>query len=310
MITKISEYKKHLERIEHEGGNYVVKTEKGDRVLGKQHESLEYKDIFGKQHTHDEVILKDVRDNLMQILMDTRGVSEKAFNQLDLLSAEVKSFFDQHPEILETANKFYHEGKRLQLYAEQLYDQYFKHVTTESYLGTKDDLDTMNNYQQHKMSLDNNDDEVDRPIKNKEQIKLATKPIPLKIYPGFTRIFDADFDPNPKYSFINTVIRAHDTVYCMMIPDIKVKSQKYDKMLQGVAIVYGHMAATMDYDEMYFIHIYTRGNLSQTFQSDITSLSEMYYYLDNILAELEDVRSGKMICLQPEIMTDGHVYLK
>lgn len=89
-------------------------------------ENMGYKTIFGKEVSHDESLQKLIRDNIIQIIMDERGISEKAFKSYDEVIDEVKKLCDNNSEIYEKAEKYYQKGKRLKLLAEECYDKYYK----------------------------------------------------------------------------------------------------------------------------------------------------------------------------------------
>lgn len=89
-------------------------------------ENMGYKTIFGKEVSHDESLQKLIRDNIIQIIMDERGISEKAFKSYDEVIDEVKKLCDNNSEIYEKAEEYYQKGKRLKLLAEECYDKYYK----------------------------------------------------------------------------------------------------------------------------------------------------------------------------------------
>ena len=89
-------------------------------------ENMGYKTIFGNEVSHKEALEKSIRDDIIQIIMDERGISEKAFKSLDEVFDEVKQLCKDNYEIYEKAEEYYQKGKRLKLLAEECYDKYFK----------------------------------------------------------------------------------------------------------------------------------------------------------------------------------------
>jgi hypothetical protein len=90
---------------------------------------LSYTDIFNKKHSHKEVLKKNVKDGLVDILMEERKVSEKAFKALDNLSDEVSKFITE--DILDKAETHLQSGKRMQYFYELLYDNIYNTKTNE-----------------------------------------------------------------------------------------------------------------------------------------------------------------------------------
>ena len=68
-------------------------------VAESLNENMGYTDFFGKKVSHDESLQKDVRDWISNIVMDERGISEKAFGSVDDVMNEVKQLCEKHPEI-------------------------------------------------------------------------------------------------------------------------------------------------------------------------------------------------------------------
>ena len=95
-------------------------------------ESMGYKTIFGSEVSHEEALQKSVRDFISNIVMDERGISEKAFGSVDAVMAEVKLVCEKHPEIYEEAQQYYESGKRLKFLAEQIYDKFIKNKDEDS----------------------------------------------------------------------------------------------------------------------------------------------------------------------------------
>jgi len=85
--------------------------------------SLEYKSFFGKKVSHEEALKSDVKNSLISILMDTRGVSEKSFKEIDGISSEVDKLINEN--ILKRADDHYKSGKRMNLFYEIIYDELY-----------------------------------------------------------------------------------------------------------------------------------------------------------------------------------------
>ena len=88
--------------------------------------SMAYTDFFGKKISHEAALAKTIKDDITQVIVDDRKISEKAFESYDKVIQEVKQFISEHPEILEKANNYYKEGRRLQFLAEEVFDTYFR----------------------------------------------------------------------------------------------------------------------------------------------------------------------------------------
>lgn len=102
------------------------------RMQESLNENMAYIDFFGKKVSHQEALQKRVRDSITQIIMDERGISEKAFSSVDDVMEEVKRVCDENPEIYEIAQEFYDNGKRFEYLAEQMYELYFKREINET----------------------------------------------------------------------------------------------------------------------------------------------------------------------------------
>ena len=75
-------------------------------------------DLF-KPSTYSE----NVRNSLLNILMHTRGVSEKAFSAMDDLIAETKALWENDSEIAEIVDRFERQGSREDFCAEYIYSR-------------------------------------------------------------------------------------------------------------------------------------------------------------------------------------------
>jgi len=89
-------------------------------------ENMGYKTIFGKEVSHKEALEKSIRDNIIHIIMEERGISEKAFKTLDEVINEVKQLCKDNSEIYKKSEEYYQKGKRLKFLAEECYDKYYK----------------------------------------------------------------------------------------------------------------------------------------------------------------------------------------
>lgn len=88
-----------------------------------ENKDLSWKSIFGKKYTHKETLKKNVIDNLVRILMDEKGISEKSFTKIDEIIDKVKEKIDDN--ILQEAEKHLQSGKRMNLFYETIYDKLF-----------------------------------------------------------------------------------------------------------------------------------------------------------------------------------------
>lgn len=88
-------------------------------------ESMAYTDFFGKSISHENALQKSIRDLIVDVIMEDRKISEKSFKEVDSIINEVKIVCENNPEIYILAQKFYDEHKRLNLLAEQIYQEYF-----------------------------------------------------------------------------------------------------------------------------------------------------------------------------------------
>ncbi|MBW2998756.1 hypothetical protein KY321_04410 [Candidatus Woesearchaeota archaeon] len=89
-------------------------------------ESMAYKDFFGKEISHEQALQKRIKDSISDVIMEERGISEKAFSDLDSVRNEVEKICSEKPEIYEKAEEYYQSGKRLAWLAEEIYYNYFK----------------------------------------------------------------------------------------------------------------------------------------------------------------------------------------
>lgn len=92
--------------------------------------NLEWKDIFGKTHSHDETLKKLVLDGIVNIIMSESGVSEKSFEKIDQISNSVKSNLNK--EIYDLAERLLQLGKRENFIIEYIYDKYSNIFNSEN----------------------------------------------------------------------------------------------------------------------------------------------------------------------------------
>lgn len=88
-------------------------------------EGMGYTNFFGKKVSHEEALQKRTRDLITQIVVDVAGISEKSFTQYDQVIENVKDMCDRNPEIYKKSEEYYSKGKRLEYFAEKIYDKYF-----------------------------------------------------------------------------------------------------------------------------------------------------------------------------------------
>lgn len=90
-----------------------------------ENKSMSYTNIFGKKTSHLEALQKDIQDKLYAILSHEKTIDEKDFANSDVLSKEIAEFFKIHHDLYLKANDYYQANKRLELLAEEIYQDYF-----------------------------------------------------------------------------------------------------------------------------------------------------------------------------------------
>jgi len=88
-------------------------------------ENMGYRDFLGREISHNEALQKRIRDLIVGVVVEERGISEKSFSLYDSVINEVKEICDKHPDIYTEAEKYYEKNKRLNLLAEEVYQKYF-----------------------------------------------------------------------------------------------------------------------------------------------------------------------------------------
>jgi hypothetical protein len=96
-----------------------------EKDLIPMNESLGYTDFFGNNVSHKNAIQRRIRDLIIQIAVEERGISEKSFEAYDKVIEEVQELCSKNPSIYEKAEDFYQRKQRLELAAEEIYNQYF-----------------------------------------------------------------------------------------------------------------------------------------------------------------------------------------
>lgn len=86
-------------------------------------ESLGYTDFFGKQVSHEDALLEQLASDIISILQEEQGISEKSFGEMDRICKEAREYVKKDPEILKQANEFYNNKRRISLLAEMLYEK-------------------------------------------------------------------------------------------------------------------------------------------------------------------------------------------
>lgn len=88
---------------------------------------LENKDLsysfFREEISHIDSLISNVRNSIIEIIREERGVSEKSFKQYDEIINFVKEKFNE--EMKNESIELYNKGKRIDYIAEMLYDKYF-----------------------------------------------------------------------------------------------------------------------------------------------------------------------------------------
>ena len=88
-------------------------------------ENMGYRTILGEEISHNDALQKNIRDLITQIIVNVRGISEKAFSDYDNVMNEVKNVCDKNPDIYKRTQEFYDQKRRLNLLAEEIYEKYF-----------------------------------------------------------------------------------------------------------------------------------------------------------------------------------------
>lgn len=88
-------------------------------------ENLGYTNFFGKKVSHEKELQNRIRSLIINILTEERKISEKAFSKYDEVIDEVKNLCNENSEIYIKAQEYYDKGKRLNLLAEEVYDNYY-----------------------------------------------------------------------------------------------------------------------------------------------------------------------------------------
>ena len=120
--------KSALESIKHVA--QYIKTIHRDRGIGNPikrpiHESdMSYEDFFGRAVTHVEAFRKRIENEIIGIITDEKGISEKAFDAYDNVINMVRN--DMTEAMCEEANEIWLQGKRIRYIGEMMYDKYFK----------------------------------------------------------------------------------------------------------------------------------------------------------------------------------------
>ena len=91
---------------------------------------LSYKHMFKGKISHEDALKERVKSDLISIIMEEEGVSEKSFSSVDKIISDVDKFYTE--EIFKISNEMYNQGKRTNYIAEFLYDEYYKSNISES----------------------------------------------------------------------------------------------------------------------------------------------------------------------------------
>lgn len=88
---------------------------------------VENKDLsysfLGKNVSHIDSLTSNIRNSIIEIIREEKGVSEKSFKQYDEIINFVKEKFNE--EMKNESIELYNNGKRIDYIAEMLYDKYF-----------------------------------------------------------------------------------------------------------------------------------------------------------------------------------------
>lgn len=86
-----------------------------------ENKNLAYKDIFGKEHTHQEELKKSLVNGLLSILEEEKHISEKDFSKIDENILLIKSVLNE--EHYSKAEEHLQSGRRMSLFYEMLYEE-------------------------------------------------------------------------------------------------------------------------------------------------------------------------------------------
>ncbi len=87
-------------------------------------ENLCYTSFFGKNISHDEAFRKRIEDDVIGIITDENGISEKAFGKYGDVIDMVRN--DMTEDMCQEAQEIWKSGKRLRYVGEMMYEKYFK----------------------------------------------------------------------------------------------------------------------------------------------------------------------------------------
>jgi hypothetical protein len=66
-------------------------------------EDMSYKSFFGKEVSHQESLKESLISELVNIVTEEQGISEKAFSAYDEAIAKVKAFVDSNESVMKEA---------------------------------------------------------------------------------------------------------------------------------------------------------------------------------------------------------------
>jgi len=88
------------------------------------YEDMSYENFFGKKVSHQESLRERLVNELVSIVTEEQGISEKAFSAYDEAIAKVRAFVDTDDSAIKEAQNFYENKRRLSLLAEILYEKF------------------------------------------------------------------------------------------------------------------------------------------------------------------------------------------
>ena len=71
------------------------------------------------------MLFRSIFNSLRPLIVDENLISEKDFSRYEQVMEDVKDICENNSEIYEDADKYYKNGKRLEMFAEIIYDTYF-----------------------------------------------------------------------------------------------------------------------------------------------------------------------------------------
>jgi len=165
---------------------------------------LTYIDFFNKKHEHLDILYKNIVDGLTSIYMDEHKISEKNFKEIDNVVKMIKIKIDNN--ILENADDFLQSGKRMNLYYENLYDNFFN-------ISESLELKYLTPYNLFEGKRNINNKSIEDTIKNLKKLDKTKKDIALKHLKQYTHA------KNGKITGLNKTIELNKKIKDSNLPN-------------------------------------------------------------------------------------------